>query len=118
MYHLLDLLRRSKTVANLDIIAFADEQDVQFFHARAEIIDGSTLFVREFATADDSRYSYHWQTKNGALICRWDNAPHHKRIKTFPHHKHVRHKDNVIPSTETTLDAVLTLIERTLSTRR
>ena len=27
--------------------------------------------------------------KNGQLIIRWDNAPHHKQIQTYPHHKHL-----------------------------
>lgn len=26
--------------------------------------------------------------KNGELIERWDNVPHHREIDTFPHHKH------------------------------
>ncbi len=33
-------------------------------------------------------YSYHWQSKNGSLIKRWDNAPHHKELAGFPDHLH------------------------------
>jgi hypothetical protein len=33
-------------------------------------------------------YSYHWQDKEKRLITRWDNAPHHPEIETFPHHVH------------------------------
>ncbi|WP_457613933.1 toxin-antitoxin system TumE family protein [Methanocaldococcus sp.] len=35
-------------------------------------------------------YSFHWQDKNGDLIVRWDNAPHYRNIKTFPHYKHTK----------------------------
>jgi len=24
------------------------------------------------------------------LICRWDSAPHHKKISTFPYHLHTK----------------------------
>lgn len=33
-------------------------------------------------------YSYHWQTRDGILIKRWDNAPHHQELSTFPDHLH------------------------------
>jgi hypothetical protein len=36
----------------------------------------------------DYLYSYHWQDSNGILRIRWDNSPHHRQIRTFPHHKH------------------------------
>jgi hypothetical protein len=35
-----------------------------------------------------SKYSYHWQDKEGTLKKRWDNAPHHKDLVNFPHHIH------------------------------
>ena len=34
------------------------------------------------------KYRFHWQTKRGKLIKRWDNASHHKELETFPHHIH------------------------------
>ncbi len=34
-------------------------------------------------------YRYHYQTAEGELIRRWDNAPHHPDVETFPHHVHV-----------------------------
>ena len=35
-----------------------------------------------------TKYRHHWQDANGALIMRWDNAPHHPAVETFPHHLH------------------------------
>jgi hypothetical protein len=41
-------------------------------------------------------------------IFRYDNAPHHSEIKTFPHHKH--EKEEVKASNEPSLYDVLTEI--------
>jgi hypothetical protein len=42
------------------------------------------------------RYGYHWQDKNGKLIKRWDNAPHHRELENFPHHVHYT-EEMVVP---------------------
>jgi len=44
--------------------------------------------INEPSYSYDYNYSYHWQNKNGKMIIRWDNDPHHKNLKTYPHHKH------------------------------
>ena len=54
-------------------------------------------------------YSYHWQDKEKRLIRRWDNAPHHSNIETFPHHLHM--EDDVKPSEEPTFVEILEKIE-------
>jgi len=112
MYHLLNLLQKSKIVSDLDILNFVDEEDIQVLYVRATLIDKSILFVRELATKTESKYSYHWQSKTKKLICRWDNAPHYPNVKTFPHHKHDGSKQNVLPSKEITLEKVLEVIEK------
>jgi len=61
--------------------------------ARLRFPDGSLLEVREVVVATGSRieklsYSYHYQDAAGNLIFRYDNAPHHREVPTFPHHKH------------------------------
>ncbi len=35
-------------------------------------------------------------SKDGRMIFRYDNAPHHPEIATFPHHKHA--SETIIPS--------------------
>jgi len=54
-----------------------------------------------------SKYSFHWQDKDKNIIKRWDNAPHHKQLKTFPHHKHDGDEKNVLPCFHPTLLEVL-----------
>ena len=45
-----------------------------------------------------------------ALIFRYDNAPHHESVQTFPHHKHTL--SQVLESPEVTLYDVLLEIVR------
>jgi len=79
---------------------------------RVEIgfIDDSILHVRETVIEGDKRkYSYHWQSNNGNIITRWDNAPDWD-VETFPHHKHSR--EQIEPSYERTLEQVLKTIAK------
>lgn len=50
------------------------------------------------------RYTYHYM-RDEKTIFRYDNAKHHRQIKTFPHHKHVGRK--VVAAAEPTLKQVL-----------
>ena len=34
-------------------------------------------------------YSYHYQRADGSLVFRYDNAPHHPEVFTFPNHIHI-----------------------------
>jgi hypothetical protein len=76
--------------------------------------DGSILHGFEYVVAlkgkiAREKYRYHWMNENG-LIMRWDNAPHHKEIETFPFHIHTRNE--ILPSEEVRLDEILKTIER------
>ncbi len=63
-------------------------------------------------TQNYQKYSYHWQETNGDLIIRWDNKPHWRELRTFPHHKHIGDRDNVVPSHRVTLEDVITEIKK------
>jgi hypothetical protein len=43
-----------------------------------------------------TKYHHHWQDKNGHLIKRWDNAPHHPYVTSFPHHLHDGAEEHVV----------------------
>ena len=55
--------------------------------------DNSFLHFIEFINVKEGvnryKYSYHYQDKAEKVVFRYDMAPHHKEIKTFPHHKHM-----------------------------
>lgn len=84
----LDLLKSSKLIKNYEIIDFKKGEDFYYLKAKDEIIDGSLLYIKEYISENEYLYSYHWQDTVGKIIVRWDNAPHHKKIKTYPHHTH------------------------------
>jgi hypothetical protein len=78
--------------------------------------DGSILHVREYISETERDYSYHWQTPNNDLVCRWDNSRHHNELTTFPHHKHRGGK--VLESSEISLEDILSAISKKLSCRQ
>lgn len=52
------------------------------------------------------KLSYRYQYIKGKQpVFRYDNAPHHPTILTFPHHKHVGKK--IVAASEPTLHQVL-----------
>jgi hypothetical protein len=63
----------------------------------------------EHVTSSIRRYAFH-VSKGSELVIRWDNAPHHRKIKTFPHHKHV--KEEVLESKEVVLEEILGEVEK------
>ncbi len=63
-------------------------KDFYYLKLEAKFLDDYTLFIRIYVSITTYLYSYHWQDKNGQMSIRWDNAPHHQNLKTFPHHKH------------------------------
>ena len=51
------------------------------------------------------KYRYHYMDENNKMIFRYDNAPHHSEVQTFPHHKH--ELDEISSSKEPNLYDVL-----------
>jgi len=46
------------------------------------------------------------------MIMRWDNAPHHLDISTFPHHRHSG--EEILENTEISIKEVLNIILESL----
>ena len=113
--HIVSALRQSPLVQELEVTELVEEESVQFLRVKAEMRDGSLLYVRELFFPDHSKYSYHWQTQTGALLLRWDNAPHHPEIPTFPHHKH--EGERISPSVRVTVEEVLAELAARLKRR-
>ena len=63
------------------------------------------IFLFNNPKKQKKKYSYHFMDENNTLVFRYDNAYHHKEIKTFPHHKHL--PDRVIDSNEPDIRSVL-----------
>jgi len=77
-------------------------------------IDESVLHFIEFVSVKEKteryKYSYHYQDRDGKVMFRYDMAPHHIEIETFPHHKHIN-SEKVIKSSAPSLTEVFNEIE-------
>ncbi|MHA1381366.1 MAG: toxin-antitoxin system TumE family protein [Candidatus Helarchaeota archaeon] len=108
MQKALKLLKSSNAVKKYDIIDYKQGLDFSYFKINVELIDNSLLFIKTYISKIDYLYSYHWQDQQNNLIIRWDNAPHHKKLSTFPHHKHT---PDLKESMEIELEDILKVIE-------
>lgn len=92
-----------------------------FIRLRAVLSNGDLLEAFEFvvATPDTLQtltYRIHWQQGDGRLRRRWDNAPHHREVPTFPHHVHAGPTDHVASSEPMTILKILALVEGEIHT--
>jgi hypothetical protein len=56
---------------------------------RLLFVDGSMLEFMEYLHKEKRlKYRFHMIDREGEVVFRYDNAPHHD-IATFPHHKHL-----------------------------
>ena len=53
-------------------------------------IDKSILDFMELVSVKGVEYRFQYMNQNKELICRWDSAPHHKEVPTFPYHLHTK----------------------------
>lgn len=105
MQGIVSRLKQSKVFSNIEVLEFIDEDSVQLLKVKAFVKDGSILHITELQTPDYQKYAYHWQKENGEMLVRWDNSPHYKKLKTFPHHRH--EGNNTLPSHRITLDEII-----------
>lgn len=85
------------------------------FNNEQGFITGTVVFLNKFRlefmevvdTKIDTKlkYRYHLADQDNALIFRYDNAPHHQELRSFPHHKHT--STGTLDSQEQSLSDVL-----------
>jgi Family of unknown function (DUF6516) len=100
----------------------AEKRDTYEGFIRAEIrfANGAILQVREFVAVETGierdMYAYQYMSAEQALIFRYDNTPHHRKLNlsTFPHHQHVGSETNVLASNAPMLGDVLAQIQAQL----
>ncbi len=80
-----------------------------YIRIKAVLIDKSILMIREYVDDKERNYSYHWIQSEEYFI-RWDSAPYHKNIATFPHHYHINKE--VFPSYQIAIKDILKYIEK------
>ena len=108
MEDLTTLLSEYPFVANFHFLKFERTRTTRRLKVAADITGGSRLIISEATTPRGFRYAYHWQDAAGELLVRWDNAPHHREVATFPDHFH--NGPTVEPSVQPTIREVLDYI--------
>jgi hypothetical protein len=109
----LALLKSKSFVENWTVLSHRVWTSGFYYKIKISLKDSSFLQATEYNDEEERNYSFHWQSAEGKLLIRCDNAPHHKNISTFPHHKHIL--DKVEMSLEMTLEEALNEIERLLN---
>jgi hypothetical protein len=90
------------------------------YRLRVTLQNGSMLQCVERANVKSGdllieKYSFHWQRADGSLIRRWDNAPHHPEITSFPNHLHEGDESHVLAHEAVDVFQVLENIELALA---
>ena len=112
----LNCLKKFSFIKNVEVLDLRIFKAGFYVKMLVQFNDDSILYIREYVDENERSYSYHWQTKEGKLIIRWDNAPHHKNIPTYPHHKHI--KGDVLPNYAITCEEILKEIEQVLKSQK
>ncbi len=65
-----------------------------FIKGEINFMDSSSLIIFQHVLVKEENliitdYRYHYMDADNRLVFRYDNAPHHPEINTFPHHKHL-----------------------------
>jgi len=113
--------KTQKTISNSKIVASTHIEYIKvlenegYMRGTLTLTDGSELRLLEYARISNGRaiilrYRFQWQIA-GELITRWNNAPHHPEVETFPHHKHVKSEGKPKPSKAKNLISILKEIE-------
>ena len=71
---------------NFDFVS--DEMGV--ITGKLVFIDKSIVEFMELVSTKEAEYRFQYMDKDKGLICRWDSAPHHKEVPTFPYHLHTK----------------------------
>ena len=104
-------------IEDTKILTQREDNRIMEFRARLKLIDSSFLEITEIFIFDISKrkYSFQWMDENYELKIRWDNAPHHRQIVTFPHHKHIEQEGIIHESKEPTVEEILEWIKNEIS---
>lgn len=113
--HVKALVALNRQVVHWKVVREEAQGDVGLFRYRLTLRDGGLLEMFErFQIAEEelqvTKYSFHWQSADGQLRKRWDNAAHHPEIPAYPHHVHDGAEANVLPHEPIDAKGVLAVI--------
>jgi hypothetical protein len=95
-YRMLEQITKTEFSDIINKTALIGGKSAQPNKLRVFLIDGSFLDVW---LSEENDYSFHWEQRAvRGLIHRWDNAPDHPDIESFPHHFHDGKENNILSS--------------------
>lgn len=103
------LLRRSAIVDRIVSVSFDGIANSYILKVRVALKNRWLMDYWEHRAPGLRRYSFHVFHDN-RMIARWDNAPHHPGVETFPHHRHVGNEIQV--SEEMDVEKVLAELKK------
>jgi len=62
--------------------------NIGFVKGRIEFADGSALEFSEQLPTYRRQFRFHYMDAEHNMLTRWDSAPHHPALSTFPFHEH------------------------------
>lgn len=105
LLEIIQKIKSSDLVDTFTIERLIDEETAKFLKASVIFKNGTLLYLKSFTSTDKRKYSYHWQTKTGRLIRRWDNAPHGGKKWRIIDHCHIG--TSLVSTKPPTIDEVL-----------
>lgn len=105
---------------DMPIVCLASDEFNGLVRCRIYFYDDSYLDVYEVVNTElgypvKIHYAYTY-IRAGERVFRYDNAPHHPEIDTYPHHKHLGARDALSVANEPTLAQILAEIKSVLET--
>lgn len=111
-------LEQYASIATIEIIEVLASDDYNgILRCRIHFWDGSFLNIHETVSTELGYpirvvYAYSY-IRADQCVFRYDNAPHHPDIITFPHHKH-NGENRIAPADQPAITQVLSEVERYL----
>ena len=117
-HKVISILRTSDIISKVEIKDVDEIKGRGVYKIRSNLIPSKyKLEMRFIQTEEEILYSYQFFTDRP--IMRWDNAPHYPKIKTYPHHFHMKDgniieselKGNVIEDLQEVLSAIKNVLK-------
>jgi len=113
--HIKALIALNPQVMHWKVVREEAQGEVGLFRYQLSLRNGGLLEMFErFQVAEEelqvTKYSFHWQTADGKLRKRWDNASHHLEVSTHPYHVHEGGDANVLAHGPISAEEVLAII--------
>lgn len=94
---------------------YDEDADLGIIGGSVTFKDGSIFHFKEVLLGKSREYRFHYMDERNNLISRWDTAPHHRELKTYPYHVHL--SDGVKESKAVSLIDILDKIETVVVAR-